>query len=108
MKISGNAKSETMRARSRSSLMRSRCASVRIADISLTGCSHDLEVGVLEARHVGAYERERRVDRLERGVRMTRIDVNAERSIAVAAELEPPELLAQLRAVVCVDKHVFL
>ena len=39
MKMSGNAKSDTIRARSRSSLMRSRCASVRTAATSLTGSS---------------------------------------------------------------------
>src|SRR6185503_4455484 len=108
MKMSGNAKSETMRARSRSSLMRSRCASVRIAAISLTGCSHDLEIRVLEARHVRPHERERCVYRLEGRVRVTGIDVDAERPVAVAAELKAPELLAQARAVVGVDEHVFL
>src|ERR1700687_3425608 len=59
MKISGKAKSDTMRARSRSSLMRSRWASVRTADTSLTGRSHDFEIRVLKARHVRAHEDER-------------------------------------------------
>src|SRR3979490_827846 len=108
MKMSGKAKSETMRARSRSSLIRSRCASVRTAETSLTGCSDDLEISVFEARHVRAHQRERRVDRLQRGVGMARVDVNAERTFAVASELEPRELIAQARAIVGVDEHVLL
>src|SRR6266850_3899826 len=108
MKISGNAKSETMRARSRSSLMKSRCAKARIAETSLTDFSHDLEIRVLEARHVRAHERERRVDRLQRRVRVTRVDVDAEWPAAIAAELEARELLAKPRAVLRVDEHVFL
>src|SRR5438093_1065143 len=97
--MSGNAKSDTMRARSRSSLMRSRCARVRTAATSLTDFSHDLQIRVLEARHVRAHERERRIDRLERGVRMTRVDMHAERAATVTAELEAGELLAQPPAV---------
>src|SRR5437667_1100508 len=108
MKMSGNAKSDTMRARSRSSLMRSRCASVRTAATSLTDFPHDLEIRVLEGRHVGAHERERRIDRLQRGVRVTRVDVNAERPAPVAAEFEAGELLAQPPAVLGVDEHVLL
>src|SRR5258705_2699877 len=34
--------------------------------------------------------------------------MDAERPVAVAAELEPTELLAQSRAVVGIDEHVFL
>src|SRR5256885_10179347 len=101
MKMSGNAKSDTMRARSRSSLMRSRCARVRTAATSLTDFPHDLEIRVLETRHVRAHQRERRVDRLERGVRVTRVDGNAEWPAAVAAKLEagklPPQPPAGLR-----------
>src|SRR5439155_15530158 len=108
MKMSGNAKSDTMRARSRSSLMRSRCARVRTAATSLTDFSHDLQIRVLEARHVRAHERERGIDRLERGVRMTRVDMHAERAAAVTAELEAGELLAQPPAVLRVDEHVLL
>src|SRR5438309_7716256 len=108
MKMSGNAKSETMRARSRSSLMRSRCARVRTAATSLTDFPHDLEIRVLETRHVRAHQRERRVDRLERGVRVTRVDVDAEWPAAVAAKLEAGELLTQPPAVLRVDEHVLL
>src|SRR5438034_10334439 len=56
MKIRGNAKSATIRWRSRSSLMKSRWASARIAEASLTGAAHDLEVCVLEARRVGLHD----------------------------------------------------
>src|SRR5687768_292156 len=108
MKMSGNAKSDTMRARSRSSLMRSRCASVRTAATSLTELPHDLQIRVLQARHVRAHESERGVDRLQGRVRLARVDVDAERSVAVAAQLEAPELLAQARAVFGVDEHVLL
>src|SRR6266849_298985 len=108
MKMSGNAKSDTMRARSRSSLMRSRCASVRTAATSLTDFPHDLEIRVLEARHVRTHERQRRVDRLERGVRVARVDVDAERPAAVAAQLEAGELAAQPPAVLGIDEDVLL
>src|SRR6266851_4127396 len=108
MKMSGNAKSDTMRARSRSSLMRSRCASVRTAATSLTDFAHYLEIRVLEARHVRAYERQRRVDRLERGVRVARVDVDAERPAAVTAQLETRELVAQPPAVLGIDEDVLL
>src|SRR3990170_7113997 len=106
MKISGNAKSDTMRARSRSSLMRSRCASVRTAATSLTELPHDLEIRVLQARHVRAHEGERGLDGLQGRVRMTRVDVDPERSVAIAAQLEAREILAQPRAVFGVDDHV--
>src|SRR5688500_938354 len=108
MKMSGNAKSATMRARSRSSLMRQPCASVRTAAPSPTQPPHDLQIRVLEARHVRAHESERGIDRLQRRVRMTRVDVDPERSVAIAAQLEAPELLAQARAVFGVDEHVLL
>src|SRR3981081_2744598 len=85
MKMSGKAKSDTIRARSRSSLIRSRCASVRTADTSLTCCSDDLEIGVLKARHVRAHQRERRLDRFQRGVGMARGDVNPEWTVGGAS-----------------------
>src|SRR2546428_9528739 len=62
MKMSGNAKSAMIRCRSRSSLMKSRCASARIAEASVTCLGHDLEVGVLEARRMRLHDRERRFD----------------------------------------------
>src|SRR5712691_9219508 len=62
MKISGNAKSATIRWRSRSSLMKSRWARARMAEASLTGAAHDLEVRVLEARCVGLHDAERGLD----------------------------------------------
>src|ERR1700687_5079065 len=67
MKISGKLKSAMMRVRSRRSLMRSRCASVRTPDSSfiLQPRSDDLEVRVLEARRVCADHRQRRLDRLQ-------------------------------------------
>src|SRR5438552_1826056 len=62
MKISGKAKSATIRWRSRSRLMKSRWASARIAGASLTGAAHDLEVRGLDARRVGLHDAERLLD----------------------------------------------
>src|SRR5205814_9109585 len=68
MKISGNAKSATMRWRSRSSLMKSRCARARLSEASLTGAAHDLEVCVLDARRVGLHDAERGLNAAEHRV----------------------------------------
>src|SRR6266542_1963204 len=108
MKMSGNEKSETMRVRSRSSFTKSRCAMARTADASLTGVTEDLEVRVLEARHVRADHGERRLDALESGVRVARVHVHAERAVTVARDLEPRELAPQARAIVAVDQHELL
>src|ERR1700704_2060014 len=108
MKMSGKAKSDTMRARSRSSLIRSRCASVRTADTSLTGCSDDLEIRILEARHMRANEREWRLDRFQRGVCVARVDMDAEWPATVAAQLEARKLLPQATTVFGVDEDVLL
>src|SRR5438270_7394013 len=62
MKMSGNAKSAMIRCRSRSSLMKSRCASARIAEASLTRLAHDLEVRIFKAGRVCLHDRERGLD----------------------------------------------
>src|SRR6266508_724190 len=108
MKMSGNEKSEMMRVRSRSSFTKSRCAMARTADASLTGVAHDLEVRVLEARHVRAHHGERRLDALQGRVRAARVHVHAERTVTVARDLELRELAPQARAVVAVDEHELL
>src|SRR3981081_1339453 len=110
MKISGKLKSAMMRVRSRSSLMRSRCASVRTPESSLIlqPRAHDLEVGVLEARRVGAHQGERCLDRSQHRVHAAPGEHDPERSVARHRQLEPRELLAQPPAVVAVDDYVLL
>src|SRR6266545_7125931 len=108
MKMSGNEKSATIRVRSRRSLTKSRWASVRTAESSLTRLRHDLQVRVFERRRVRAHQRERRVDGLQRGVRAARVDVQPERPIALRADLQSGELLAKPRAIVRVDQDVLL
>src|SRR5206468_2456316 len=88
MKISGKAKSEMIRARSRSSLTKSRCAIARTADsscIGRIGCVRvrlvdDLEIGVLEGRGVRADDAERRLDRAQHLVRPARLERQPERA----------------------------
>src|SRR5947207_14374277 len=108
MKISGNAKSATMRWRSRSSFMKSRCASARIAEASLTGAAHDLEVRVLEARRVGLHDAERCLDASQDGVDGMSIQLDLEGGAAARRMTEQRELVAQSRSVGRVDQHVFL
>src|SRR5437899_8346933 len=82
MKIRGNAKSATIRWRSRSSLMKSRWASARIAEASLTGAAHDLEIRVLEARGMGFHDAERSLDASQNGVDGVAVELDLERSTA--------------------------
>src|SRR5216110_2452746 len=108
MKISGNAKSATMRWRSRSSFMKSRCASARIAEASLTGAAHDLEVRVLEARRVGLHDAERCLDASQNGVDGVTVELDLEWGPASRRMTEPREFVAQSGSVTRVDEHVFL
>src|SRR4030081_849433 len=108
MKMSGNAKSATIRWRSRKSLMKSRWASARIAEASLTGAAHDIEVRVLEARGVGLHDAERSLDASQDGVDGVAVELDFEWSTAARRMTEPCELVAQGRSVGRVDEHVFL
>src|SRR5207244_8215761 len=95
MKISGNAKSATMRWRSRSSLMKSRCARARMAEASLTGAAHDLEVRVLEARRVGLHDAERGLDAAEHRVDGMAVEQDIEGGSAAGRINKPRKLGAQ-------------
>src|SRR4051812_18232799 len=117
MKISGNEKSATIRVRSRSSLMKSRCASVRTPESSLIVVDvvvsfglrrHDLEIRVLKSGGMRAHHRERRVDRLQHRVYAAACERDLERTVSMDRKLQPRELLAQTAAIVGVDQHVFL
>src|SRR5438552_17330662 len=108
MKISGNAKSATMRWRSRSSLMKSRCARARMAEASLTGAAHDLEVRVLEARRVGLHDAERGLDAAKHRVYGVAVELDFERRSAARRVAEPRELVTEGGPVGRVDEHVFL
>src|SRR5438093_9582216 len=89
MKISGNAKSATIRWRSRSSLMKSRCASARIAEASLTGAAQDLQVCVLEPRRVGLHDAERCPDASQDGVDGVNVELVFEWVAAARRITEP-------------------
>src|SRR5712691_1749986 len=108
MKMSGNAKSATMRCRSRSSLMKSRCASARIAEASLTLSAHDLEVRVLEARGVCLHDRKRSLDRAKDRVNGMSVELELERRPPARRVTEPRELVAESRTVARVDEDVVL
>src|SRR5207249_9722876 len=108
MNISGNAKSATMRWRSRSSLMKSRCARARMAEASLTGAAHDLEVCVLEARRVGLHDAERGLDAAEHRVDGMAVELDLEGCSAARRIAKPCELVAQSGPVGRVDEHIFL
>src|SRR4029077_15894941 len=95
MKISGNAKSATMRCRSRSSLMKSRWASARMAEASLTGAAHDLEICVLEAGRVRFHDAQRSVDALQNGVDGVAVELDLEGGAAARRMAEPGELVAK-------------
>src|SRR5438552_15175250 len=82
MKMSGNAKSATIRWRSRSSLMKSRCASARIAEASLTCLTHDLQVRVLESRRVRLHDAERGLDAAQDRVDGVAVELHLERRAA--------------------------
>src|SRR5882762_1335212 len=108
MKISGKAKSATMRWRSRRSSMKSRWARARIAEASLTGAAHDLEVRVLEARGVGLHDGERRLAAPEDRVDGVAVELDLERGAAARRVTESRELVPEGRPVGRVDQHVFL
>src|SRR5437773_10611081 len=108
MKISGKAKSATIRWRSRSSLMKSRWASARIAEASVTGSAHDLEVRVLEAGRVGLHDAERCLDAPEDRVDRVSVQLDLKGRAATRRVTESRELVAQSRSVGRVDEHVFL
>src|SRR3954465_9936043 len=104
MKISGKEKSATIRVRSRSSLMKSRCASVRTPESSLIVSQlvvsfglrrHDLEVRVLEGGGMRAHHRQRRVDRLQHRMHPAARERDLERTVSMDRKLQPRELLAQ-------------
>src|ERR1700730_3755936 len=107
MKISGNAKSETMRCRSRSSLMKSRCASARMAEASLTRAADDLEIGVLEGRRVRLHHAERSLDAPQNGVDGVAVELHLEWGAAARRMAESGELVAEGRSVGRVDENVF-
>src|SRR5919201_977301 len=108
MKISGNEKSAMMRARSRSSLTKSRCASARIAEASLTRLAHDLEVRVLERWRVRLHDAERRLDAAEDRVHGVAVELDLVRRSAARGVAETVELVAERGAVGRVDEHVIL
>src|SRR3989442_6564299 len=108
MKMSGNAKSATMRCRSRRSLMKSRCASARIAEASLTLPAHDLQVRVLKARRMGFHDSEGRLDGAEDRVNGMSVQLELERRPAARRVTEPRELVAESRTVARVDEDVVL
>src|SRR5438552_5947591 len=108
MKISGNAKSATIRWRSRNSLMKSRWARARIAEASLTSAAHDLEVRVLEARRVGLHDAQRCLDASQDGVDGVTVELDLEWGAPARRMTEPRELVAQSGSVGRVDEHVFL
>src|SRR3954464_4360980 len=107
MKISGKLKSAMIRVRSRRSLMRSRCASVRTPESSLIlqPRPDDLQVRVLEARRVRAHHGERRLDRAQHGVHAATGEHDLEGPLARDRQLQSRELVAQARAVIRVDDH---
>src|SRR5438876_580765 len=108
MKMSGNAKSAMIRCRSRSSLMKSRCASARIAEASLTGLTHDFEVRVFEARRVRLHDRERGLDGSEDRVDGVPVELELEGRAAARQVAEPRKLVAEARPIVGIDEHVIL
>src|SRR3990170_1655087 len=99
MKMSGNVKSAMSRVRSRRSLTRSRCAIARTAESSCIGLAHDLEIRVLQGRHVRLHHAERGVDRFQDRVGRAAIQLDAERSLAGVGHAQPFELGTQLRPV---------
>src|SRR2546425_6843677 len=108
MKMSGNEKSAMIRWRSRSSLIKSRCARTRIPDASVIRPAHDLEVGVLEARRVGLHHRERRLDGTQERVDAVPVELDPERRIRARDVPEAGQLLAQAGPVLRIDQHVLL
>src|SRR2546425_6022064 len=108
MKMRGNEKSAMIRCRSRRSLAKSRCARTRIADASLTGLAHDLEIRVLEARRVRLDNGERRLDRAEERLHCVPVELHLEGRPVDRHVAEPGELVAQSASLARVDEHVVL
>src|SRR5438128_1381467 len=108
MKISGNAKSATIRWRSRSSLMKSRWARARIAEASVIGTTYDLEVRVLEAGGVRLHDAERGLDAPEDRVDGVAVELDFERSATARRVAKLGELVAERRTVGRVDEDVLL
>src|SRR3989454_6962457 len=108
MKMSGNAKSAMIRCRSRSSLMKSRCANARIAEASLTGLAHYFEVRVLEAGRMRLHDRERCFDRAKDRVDGVTVELELEERAAARHVPQARELVAQARAIGGVDEDVVL
>src|SRR5881397_889742 len=101
MKMTGNANSAIMRCRSRMSLVKSRCAMTRIAEASLIACTHDLEIGILEARRVRPHDAERGLDRAEDRVDGVSVQLDLERRTAIRH-------VAESRTIRRVDEDVVL
>src|SRR5438309_4295207 len=108
MKMSGNAKSAMIRCRSRSSLMKSRCASARIAEASLTRLAHDLEVRIFKAGRVGLHDRERGLDGAKDRVDGVPVELELEGRTAARQVAESGELVPEAQPIVGVDEHVVL
>src|SRR2546428_13969197 len=108
MKMSGNAKSAMIRCRSRSSLMKSRCANARIAEASLTGLTHYFEVRVLEAGRMRLHDRERGLDGSEDRVDGVPVKLELEGRAAARQEAESRELVAEAGPIVGIDEDVVL
>src|SRR6266566_4477048 len=108
MKMTGNANSAIIRWRSRRSFAKSRWAITRIADASLIGPTHDLEVRVFEARGVGLHDAQGRLDAAQDRVDRVAVELDFERSSAARRKTEPGQLVTKSRTVGRVDKDVFL
>src|SRR6185369_8640375 len=109
MKISGKARSDSSRARSRISLMKSRWAIARTAESSCIGLLRgvgpvdDLEVGVLQRRGMRPDDAQGRLDRPQDFVRPARFQRHLERAAARVGDATARELGIQTRTVVRVD-----
>src|SRR5436309_4353087 len=108
MKMTGNANSAIMRCRSRMSLVKSRWAMTSITDASLIASTHDLEIGILEARRVRPHDAQRGLDRAEDRVDAMSVQLDIERRSAIRNVTEPCELIAQSRTIRRVDEDVVL
>src|SRR6266568_2192615 len=88
--------------------MKSRWASARIAEASLTGAAHDLEVSVLEARRVGLHDAERCLDAPEDRMDRVSVQLDLKGRAATRRVTESREFVAQSRSVGLVDEHGLL
>src|SRR2546423_15369204 len=108
MKISGNAKSATMRCRSRSSLMKSRWASARMAEASVTGAAHDLEGRILEARRMRLHHAERGLDAPQERVNGVAVVLDLDGGGSARRVTEARQLVSPGRSVPRADEHAVL